>query len=223
MAAQNPLFPSTIEAQVSDLHTKLDYLHLNEVRMRLNVTEQQASSLQAATMAVDVAHMKAENKDTRTKIDVFNRTEAIKEAHVVFRKVINICVANNPSALPADYVALSVPHPAHHAPLPAPATYPDFTVDSSVLRRLSVVFHDHGSEKRGKPHGVSGAVVRWAMLDTPPAGVEDLTSSALDSASPYTLDFTEAQRGRRVYFCLAWQNPKGEKGPWSEIVGAVVP
>ncbi|MDR3329013.1 MAG: hypothetical protein LBS63_02745, partial [Prevotellaceae bacterium] len=39
-----------------------------------------------------------------------------------------------------------------------------------------------------------------------------LPNSALDTASPYTLDFTEAQRGKWVYACLAWQNPKGEKG-----------
>jgi hypothetical protein len=153
---------------------------------------------------------------------VFNRKEAIKEAHVVFRRVINICVANNPDAIPEDYEALSVPHPGHNPPLPVPDKAPGVSIDSGMIRRTTVVFYDVDGNKRGKPHGVSGAVVRWAILDAPPTDIDELIHSALDSASPFHIDFTEEQRGKRVYLCLAWQNPKGEKGPWSEIISALI-
>jgi hypothetical protein len=77
--------------------------------------------------------------------------------------------------------------------------------------------------KKAKPHGVSGAVARYDVLDAPPADVNDLKQSLLDTASPCHLDFSEAQRGSRVYYCLAWQNTRGEKGPWSQIEMAIIP
>jgi hypothetical protein len=33
----------------------------------------------------------------------------------------------------------------------------------------------------------------------------------------------DTDRGKTVYFCLCWENNRGEKGPWSEIVFAVIP
>jgi hypothetical protein len=56
-----------------------------------------------------------------------------------------------------------------------------------------------------------------------PATVEDLINSAFDTKSPYTFVFEEAQRRKMLYFCLRWENGKGEKGPWSEIYSAVIP
>ena len=113
--------------------------------------------------------------------------------------------------------------PTHRTPAPVPTTYPIFTIDSSVIRRLTVNFRDQNSNRKAKPAGVSGAMIRWAILDTVPKDVEALINSALDPTSPFTLDFTESQRGKKVYFCLSWQNTKGEKGPWSEIGVAIVP
>jgi hypothetical protein len=53
--------------------------------------------------------------------------------------------------------------------------------------------------------------------------VEDLIHSAFDTRSPFTLSFDENQRGKTVYFCLRWENTRGEKGPWSEIVSGIIP
>jgi len=222
-AAENPLFPRTIVKQVSDLHTKKAYLNKPDVSPRLGVTDVQIIEMDSAVVAVDAAHAKAENKDTRTKLDVFNRVEEIKKAHSTFRRIINICVVNNPAAIPEDYVALNVPRPKHNSSLPVPGKYPSITTGRNTIRRLEIGFHDQDKETRGKPHGVSGAIIRWAILDSPPVNVDDLTNTVLDTASPCILEFTEEQRGKRVYFCLAWQNPKGEKGPWSEIVNAIIP
>jgi hypothetical protein len=35
--------------------------------------------------------------------------------------------------------------------------------------------------------------------------------------------FTESERGKHVYIALAWQNEKGQKGPFSHIEGAFIP
>jgi hypothetical protein len=216
MAALNPLFPSAIGTQVSDLHTKLSYLTTPDVKARLGVTEAQEAEMKMAVTVVDEANAKAENRDTRSKIDVMNRNVAIKGAHGVFRRAINICVANNLAATQADYAALNVPQRGRHTVLPVPTTYPIVKTDCNTIRRVIIDF-------RGKQRGILGIIIRYGIVDAPPTSVEKLPNSALASTSPYTLAFTEAQRGKRVYFCLAWQNTKGQLGPWSEFLSAIVP
>jgi hypothetical protein len=116
-------------------------------------------------------------------------------------------------------------HPADttHTPSPAPTTFPEAEADTSVLRQLTIHFWDSATKKRGKPHGVHGAEIRWAMLDAPPATEAALTHSDFDTASPFTLKFGEEDRGKRVYYTLRWESPTGQKGPDSAIYSAVIP
>jgi hypothetical protein len=108
-------------------------------------------------------------------------------------------------------------------PVKPPKTYPEFTVDSSMIRCLRISFWDLGSKSKAKPHGVHGAEICWAILDKPPVLVEELVHSNFDTRSPFELTFEENERGKSVYFCLRWENTRGEKGKWSEIVMAIVP
>jgi hypothetical protein len=59
--------------------------------------------------------------------------------------------------------------------------------------------------------------------DAPPADHNALTRSVLATRTPHTFEFTEEERGKTVYMAACWQNEKGQKGPWSEIVSAIVP
>ncbi|MDR1273036.1 MAG: hypothetical protein LBK12_00655 [Odoribacteraceae bacterium] len=109
-------------------------------------------------------------------------------------------------------------------PSPVAATYPLFDVDSGTIRCLKVYFRDRGQGRsRGKPDGQRGAVIRWALLAAPPAALEGLVNAAFATRSPFVLDFDERERGKTVYFCLCWENTRGEQGPWSEIAGAFIP
>ena len=63
----------------------------------------------------------------------------------------------------------------------------------------------------------------WGILDEPPKDLHDLNRQSVASRTPYTLSFTEAERGKTVYIALAWQNNRGNIGPWSEIQSAVIP
>jgi hypothetical protein len=110
-------------------------------------------------------------------------------------------------------------------PVNKPTSYPLYRIDSSMIRTLSVFFQALilGGRSRAKPAGVHGAEIRWAILDTAPASVDALTHSSFCTRSPFTLTFDESDRTKTVYFCLRWENTRGEKGPWSEIVMAVIP
>jgi hypothetical protein len=78
-------------------------------------------------------------------------------------------------------------------------------------------------EKRGKPHGVHDAEIRWAIPDHVPVSVKELVNSDFDTASPFTLVFDGTQRGLRLYFCLRWETTTNKKGPDGEIYSVVIP
>jgi hypothetical protein len=108
-------------------------------------------------------------------------------------------------------------------PIPIPVSRPEMYIEVLDVRRLSVIFRDQGSSTKAKPYGVNGAVVHFDVRDTAPHEPEELTRSVLATRTPYTLKFTEAERGKTVYIALCWQNEKGAKGPYSEIESAIIP
>jgi hypothetical protein len=109
------------------------------------------------------------------------------------------------------------------SPIPRPTTFPEFSLQVSAIRTLAVRFRVMGSAGKARPYGYNGAVIYYAVLDTPPKDSSELTHSLLATKTPYPLTFTEMERGKRVYIALAWQNEKGEKGPISQIEATFIP
>ncbi|MDR2418412.1 MAG: hypothetical protein LBD79_05110 [Treponema sp.] len=105
-----------------------------------------------------------------------------------------------------------------------PTTSPQLTVDTGTRCRLIIYYKDEKSTRRGKPAGVHGIEVRWAILDHLPESIKELTNSAFDTNPPLTLEFDEQDRGKRVYMSGCWEiEREGEKGPPGAIVEAVIP
>lgn len=104
-----------------------------------------------------------------------------------------------------------------------PTTRPELEIEVYDVRRLKVVFHDMDSNSKAKPYGTNGAVIAIAVLDAPPIDHSALTRTVLATRTPHILEFTEEERGKTVYIAICWQNEKGQRGPWSEIVSAIIP
>jgi methylase of polypeptide subunit release factors len=107
--------------------------------------------------------------------------------------------------------------------LTVPASFPRYSLDTATSARLYVHFWDSASKQCGKPKGVRGVEIRWEERASAPAKAEDLSNAAFATRTPHAFAFTEDNQGRRVYFCLRWENNEGEKGPWGAIVSAIVP
>ncbi|MDR3262138.1 MAG: hypothetical protein LBT78_09955 [Tannerella sp.] len=163
------------------------------------------------------------NPETRTPVITLAKQEARKGYEPPLRQLIQM-MEHNPRISVEDLKAMGIAIPDHtNTPAPVATTYPVYTIDSSVIRFLKLHFHDQNSLHKGKPRGQHGAEIRWAILTAPPANVNDLTRSAFDTSSPFSLEFDEADRGKTVYFCMRWENTRGEKGPWGEILFAIIP
>jgi hypothetical protein len=132
---------------------------------------------------------------------------------------------DDPPVTNADRVAMELPLFGNpRTPDHKPETIPEAETDISVIRKLIFRFKDKGAKSRAKPHGVHGAEFRWNIQDTPPVHIEtELIHSDFDTASPFTLVFEEAVRGKRVYYALRWESITNLKGEWSEVYSAVIP
>jgi hypothetical protein len=166
----------------------------------------------------------AENPKTRTKGVVEEKNVVRKDVEQTVRQAVKQYLTYNPAVTEKDHDDLGLPiHKSGRTPSPVALKYPDFDIDSSTIRRLLIHFYDQGSKTKAKPAGQHGAEIRWVISDVPVVDVAELIHSSFDTRTPFTLEFQGHERGKTVYFCLCWENTRGEKGPWSEIQSAIIP
>ncbi|EIP99713.1 hypothetical protein OpiT1DRAFT_04241 [Opitutaceae bacterium TAV1] len=166
----------------------------------------------------------ASNPATRTAANVLLKNEARKDFEAAIRAFVKSYLAYSPAVTDADRVNLGLPvHKTTHTPAPVPETSPRVRILMPEIRRLLLEFYDEEHPGGAKPFRVHGAEVIYSILDAPPASLAQLVRTAFDTRSPLTLDFEESERGKTVYFCLRWENTRGEKGPWSPIYSAIIP
>jgi hypothetical protein len=187
-----------------------------------SIPENKTSDLQTATDKFVDLHEKVDSPE-KTTVLVAEKNLAREDLVTKIRGMVGYWL-KNPIITDADRIALGLHvRDSSHTSIPVPKTRPEIDIDVLDFRRLKIVFHDMGSNKKAKPYGVNGAVIAYAILDTPPNDIAILTRSVLATRTPHTLEFTESERGKTVYVAICWQNEKGEKGPWSEIEKAIVP
>jgi hypothetical protein len=152
------------------------------------------------------------------------KDEARKAAEHGMEFFANTSIRYNRKMKEEDKQDYGIRTPDHvSTPVTAPDSYPEAEADTSIIRQVTIRFWDSLTKKRGKPHGVHGAEIRWAILGHVPLSVDELTNSDFDTASPFTLKFDESDRGKRLYFCLRWETGTNLKGPFGEIYSAVIP
>lgn len=94
-----------------------------------------------------------------------------------------------------------------------------------MIQRLqhTIDFTDQGTPTRkAKPAGVMGAEIWVKIGPTPPVDPGELTFLAVDTRTPYTIDFDGADGGKQTHYMLRWVNTRGETGPWSETATATI-
>ncbi|MDR1222916.1 MAG: hypothetical protein LBL07_08585, partial [Tannerella sp.] len=189
--------------------TFLNYLMTSLTRFGFPETE--ATKVSAQKESFEIKLNAAENPATRTKLTIELKNEARKELEATVRVDVKGYITYNPAVNDGDRTAMGLPiHKTTHTPAAIATTYPDYDIDSSIIRRLKIHFFDQGKKKsKAKPAGQRGAVIRWVISDVPIVNVADLTHSAFDSHTPFTLEFEGDERGKTVYFCLCWENTRG--------------
>jgi hypothetical protein len=71
--------------------------------------------------------------------------------------------------------------------------------------------------------GLLGETGRGAFrLATAPITGDDLPHSVFTKTKSHTFDFT-AERGNQAFFCMRYENSKGQAGPWGDVMEAYIP
>lgn len=166
-----------------------------------------------------------QNPAERTPI----KTAMLKETKELFcpiyRQLYTGFLKNNPNVKNEDLVAMGLPERsgAKPTPVPDPQTVPEAKIELPSPGVVLVHFNDKGAMRKAKPAGVHGVEIAWAILDDIPVDWSELSNSAFDTHTPYKFTFGGAERGRKLYFALRWENTRGVKGDWSEIYDTVIP
>jgi hypothetical protein len=187
-----------------------------------DIPEQEVMDLQTASASFAMLHAQADSP-AKTKIIVEEKNAARKVLVGLIRGLVSFRL-KNPVITGAQRIAMGLHlRDTTYSKVPPPVSRPELDIDVFDVRRLKIHFHDMNSTSKAKPYGTNGAVIAYAVLDTPPASPDELTRDLLATRTPHILEFTEQERGRTVYVAICWQNEKGEKGPYSEIESAIVP
>jgi hypothetical protein len=164
------------------------------------------------------------NPATRTSAVTQEKNDAKKEYTAVLRPFVQGQLMHNSQVTDADRRAMGLPvydRTPTAAHLPTSRT--EMEIDFAQIMQHSVHVRDSESKSAARPQHVIGFEL-WRKVggDTEPA-FEDMQLVELATRSPHTLDYTSADRGKTVWYASRWVNTRGGKGPWSEIVSAIVP
>jgi hypothetical protein len=169
----------------------------------------------------------ASESPDRRKSDTVAKNEAKKTLSAALRVFIGKYLEYNDAITDPIRESLGLPlKDVVKTPVPRPLAAPVAYIKVRASRILELHFKAEGAEGSARPKGYSGAVIRWAVLDTSspaPVDTDTLTRSVLATKTPHVFEFSEADRGRKAYFGIAWQTNTGLLGVFSEVLEQLVP
>lgn len=170
------------------------------------------------------AFSKASNKQNRTAADVLAKDDAGDDYKKTIRSFVAQWLANNANVSDSDRtrMGLTVKSGTRTAN-PVPLTSPVGSVDFSVRLQHTLNFSDEASlRSKAKPEGVHGCEIYMKVDGEAPKDASELTYVSTDTATPAVIKFDGAKVGKMVYYWLRWVNTRGEAGPWSVTLSAMV-
>jgi len=165
------------------------------------------------------AYAKGGNQNNRQRPDVKEKDNARTIYEKALRKFIAKWLANNDKVSDAERTRMGLTvKSSTRTSVAVPTTAPVATIDFSVLLQHTINFVDSNTPtSKAKPDGVIGTEV-WCKLGDATA----FSYLGLCTATPEVVTYEDADAGKKATYRLRWVNTKGEEGPWSNTVTAMV-
>ena len=131
---------------------------------------------------------------------------------------------HNPQVTDADRKSMGLPvYDRKPTPVTPPTTRPEIEVRFTQIMEHFLHVRDSESKSSAKPPHVIGFEI-WRRVggDTEPT-YDEMQFVEMATRSPHLVQYGAADRSKTVSYASRWVNSRGEKGPWSEIVSAIVP
>ena len=196
----------------------------------------------------DLNNLTGEAENALQEAQSSNRTPVITaqckaafEALIAKMRLLKSHYFLTPPLTDADYISLELqPKDTTHTPVPPPTAQAEADISRPGVHLLEL----HLRPVAGSPpdphradygyriyYGVlppGGAAVEVAtgikreLLKAPVSG-DELPHSRFTRRKKELFDFPAEDSGKTVYFCIRYENAKGEPGPWGPMFSSVIP
>lgn len=237
MSNNSDWFPGTRKAQIELAQDWIVILLAKTLSE--NVPDAMVTELQRLLGIADAA-LKAAALSDRTAVTTAN-CKAAFDALSAQMRYIKSHYFLSPPLTDANLIALKLkPRDETHTPVPAPTSQATADVSLSGIHLLELHFHPTANSEPDPRLNDYGYRYYWGVMPPGGASVEDATgikrelmnvptAGALLPFSKFTrrkkelIDFAEGDSGKKAFFCVRYENAKGEPGPWGPVFSAVIP
>jgi hypothetical protein len=161
---------------------------------------------------------------TRTVNATRAKNDARKVVVTKARRFIQGRLIYNELVSPADLLSMGIkPHDTTHTPKPAPTHRPQIELNTTGNHQHTVNAINPVSKKKTKPDDAYGVKTAWGICETPPTNIHELSNSEFSRKTVRVLNYTQEDSGKTAYYAVRYENAKGEGGPWSDIIGGLIP
>ena len=204
-----------------------------------NIPQPDVADLNNLTGEAETALVQAQSS-ARTPV-ITAECKAAFEALIAKMRLLKSHYFLTPPLTDADYISLELqPKDTTHTPVPPPTAQAEADISRPGVHLLEL----HLRPVAGSPpdphradygyriyYGVlppGGAAVEAAtgikreLLKAPVSG-DELPHSRFTRRKKELFDFPAEDSGKTVYFCIRYENAKGEPGPWGPMFSSVIP
>jgi hypothetical protein len=188
-----------------------------------NIPADAASGLTAEAGAYETIYeaAKGENGTRALVLEKNEKRDALKSD---VRNIKNKYIDYNDAVTDPDRERLGLPiRDRKPTPKPRPVSRPTLEVLPTNNRQHTAAAINQATGTKTKPADAYGVRYVWEIRETAPANAGELRHSVFRRKTTEVFDYNEEDRGKRVYYADCYENAKGEAGPWSDIVEAIIP
>ena len=173
--------------------------------------------------AVKLAKMSDPNHG---KIDTLEKNTSRKTLEKACRDYVQGFLARNPLVTDVDRERLGI---SVYDTIPTTISIPKVramikvTYKSAGLLELHIAPEADISEDRRAYHGCKIQFDLFHAEATPPETRDVLNQSVFTRRKKEPFVFQPEHSAKRMFFCARYENSKGQAGPWSNIMSAVIP
>jgi hypothetical protein len=187
------------------------------------IPSQTLSDLSPSRQRWSTAYTAYRNPATRTPAVIQEKIDARTAYTATFRVFVQGQLMHNTKVSDADLRSMGLPvHDRKPTKPQQPATRTEMEITFSQILQHVVNVRDSEAKSAGKPAHVMGFEL-WRHVggDTEPK-YDEMQLIEVVTRLHHTVAYSPEDRGKMAWYASRWVNSAG-KGPWSEIVSALIP
>ena len=196
---------------------------LSEHAAEWGIPAQIASDFAAKVAAYQTIYEATIGGDS-TKALVLERNERQKALKSEVRNIKNKYIDYNDAVTDPDRERLGLPtRDKRPTSKPRPTSRPVLEILPTNNRQHTGTAVNQATGKNTKPNDAYGVRYVWEIREVAPVNAEDLRHSVFRRKVSEVFNYNEEDRGKKVFYAACYENAKGESGPWSDIIEALIP